>query len=86
MKMLGKTIDDVSILLHDIIKIRVKMTSENIGSNKNNGKNVSVRVGVVPKGKIQLSVRKNFGANRVSLCVQRRFDALNKSVFYSQTL
>ena len=56
MKMLGKTFDDVSTLLHDIIKIRVKMTSENIGSNKNNGKNVSVRVGVVPKGKIQLSV------------------------------
>ena len=56
MKMLGKTIDDVSILLHDIIKIRVKMTSENIGSNKNNGKNVSVRVGVFPRGKIQVSV------------------------------
>ena len=54
--MLGKAFDDVSTLLHDIIKRRVKMTGKNIGSNKNNGKNVSVRVGVVPKGKMQLSV------------------------------
>ena len=50
-----KTFDDVSTLLY-IIKRRVKMTSENIGSNKNNGKNVSVRVGVFPRGKIQVSV------------------------------
>lgn len=54
--MLVKTFDDVSTLLYVIIKRRVKMTSKNIGSNKNNGKNVSVRVGVFPKGKIQVSV------------------------------
>ena len=52
MKMLVKTFDDVSTLLYVIIKRRVKK----IKYNKNNGKNVSVRVGVVPRGKIQLSV------------------------------
>lgn len=43
--MLVKTFDDVSTLLYDIIKRRVKMTSENIESNK-----------IVPRGKIQVSV------------------------------